>query len=444
MYTFEDMRKRNDIPTVTELTWHIKDLLEGEFSGITVSGEVSQPSRSANGHVYFTLKDAQAQIACVMWRSTAERLKLQLEQGQQVNVSGDVQLYAPHGRYQIIVKSVEQAGEGALQQAFERLKAKLESEGLFDPARKRDIPRFPQTIGIVTSENGAAFQDMRSTLEKRYPLAKVLLYHAAVQGVGAAAEIARGIGWFSQSKSADVLIIGRGGGSLEDLWPFNEEVVARAIASCAIPVISAVGHETDFSISDFVADVRAATPTQAAVLVAPDVQDLRMMVEDAARRCDRNARSVVSAGRETIRRMLKTHALLAIRDKMQLSRQNVAQSKQRMAHQLNLRLNRAKDAISAPSRTMRPSLQIRLMRGKEKVEALRTTLKPSVLAKKQVSVDQWQSLHYKLQALNPTEPLQRGFTRVIQNGKWVRSAKKLDQKETYSIEWNDGKIDSIR
>lgn len=444
MYTFEDMRKRNDIPTVTELTWHIKDMLEGEFSGITVSGEVSQPSRSANGHVYFTLKDAQAQIACVMWKSTADRLKLKLEQGQQVNVSGDVQLYAPHGRYQIIVKSVEQAGEGALQQAFERLKAKLESEGLFDQDRKRDLPRFPQTIGIVTSENGAAFQDMRSTLEKRYPLAKVMLYHAAVQGVGAAAEIARGIVWFSQNKVADVLIIGRGGGSLEDLWPFNEEVVARAIAACEIPVISAVGHETDFSISDFVADVRAATPTQAAVLVAPDVQDLRMMVEDAARRCDRNARSVVTAGRETIRRMLKTHALLAIRDKMQMNRQKVEQSKQRMTHQLNLRLNRAKDAISAPSRTMRPSLQIRLLRGKEKVETLRTTLKPLVLAKKQVSVDQWQSLHYKLQALNPTEPLQRGFTRVIQKGKWVRSAKKLDQKDGYSIEWNDGKIDSIR
>lgn len=444
MYTFEDMRKRNDIPTVTELTWHIKDMLEGEFSGITVSGEVSQPSRSANGHVYFTLKDAQAQIACVMWKSTADRLKLKLEQGQQVNVSGDVQLYAPHGRYQIIVKSVEQAGEGALQQAFERLKAKLESEGLFDQDRKRDLPRFPQTIGIVTSENGAAFQDMRSTLEKRYPLAKVLLYHAAVQGVGAAAEIARGIVWFSQNKAADVLIIGRGGGSLEDLWPFNEEVVARAIASCEIPVISAVGHETDFSISDFVADVRAATPTQAAVLVAPDVQDLRMMVEDAARRCDRNARAVVTAGRETIRGMLKTHALLAIRDKMQMNRQKVEQSKQRMTHQLNLRLNRAKDAISAPSRTMRPSLQIRLLRGKEKVETLRTTLKPLVLAKKQVSVDQWQSLHYKLQALNPTEPLQRGFTRVIQKGKWVRSAKKLDQKDGYSIEWNDGKIDSIR
>lgn len=444
MYTFEDMRKRNDIPTVTELTWHIKDMLEGEFSGITVSGEVSQPSRSANGHVYFTLKDAQAQIACVMWKSTADRLKLKLEQGQQVNVSGDVQLYAPHGRYQIIVKSVEQAGEGALQQAFERLKAKLESEGLFDQDRKRDLPRFPQTIGIVTSENGAAFQDMRSTLEKRYPLAKVMLYHAAVQSVGAAAEIARGIVWFSQNKVADVLIIGRGGGSLEDLWPFNEEVVARAIAACEIPVISAVGHETDFSISDFVADVRAATPTQAAVLVAPDVQDLRMMVEDAARRCDRNARAVVTAGRETIRRMLKTHALLAIRDKMQMNRQKVEQSKQRMTHQLNLRLNRAKDAISAPSRTMRPSLQIRLLRGKEKVETLRTTLKPLVLAKKQVSVDQWQSLHYKLQALNPTEPLQRGFTRVIQKGKWVRSAKKLDQKDGYSIEWNDGKIDSIR
>lgn len=432
------MQYKKEIPGVTELTWRIKDLLEGEFSNITVRGEVSQPTQSANGHLYFTLKDSGASIACVAWKSTVQRLRLALSQGQQVHVSGDVQVYVPSGRYQIIVKSVDQAGEGALQQAFERLKQKLSEEGLFDAGRKKSLPQFPKTIGVVTSETGAAFQDIRSTLENRYPLAKVLLYHAAVQGVGAASEIARGIKWFSELGEVDVLIIGRGGGSLEDLWPFNEEIVARAIAGCPVPVVSAVGHETDFSISDFVADVRAATPTQAAMLVSPDIRDLRLTLDDYARRNERLVRNIVGTGKDTIRKMLKTHALLAIRDKMTFNKERIDRFEQRMKNQVESRLIRGREIVGSAKRTLPPTLTIQLMNGRKSVLGYTQSLENHVLKKKQLSHADWQKLHYRLQAVSPLEPLERGFTRILQDGKWIRRRTDFMPHKEIAIQWNDG------
>lgn len=244
-----------DIPTVTELTDKIKALLEKNFVDILVEGEASNVKRSANGHIYFTLKDAGAQLPCVIWRNTAQRLGIDLMDGQQIVVGGDIQVYAPHGRYQMIVGLVQQAGIGKLQQAFEALKAKLKAEGLFEDIHKKPIPKYPKRIGVVTSKTTAAFQDIRSTLEKRWPIAEVLLYHASVQGVNAAPEIVKGIQYFSTQQNVDVVLISRGGGSLEDLWAFNEESVARAVFECEVPLISAVGHEVDFSISDFVADL---------------------------------------------------------------------------------------------------------------------------------------------------------------------------------------------
>jgi len=269
-----------DIPSVEELTEKIKNLLEQNFTDILVEGETSNVNQSRNGHYYFTLKDSNASLPCVIWRSTAQRLGINLTDGQQIVVGGDIQVYAPHGRYQMIVNLVQQAGIGKLQQAFEKLKAKLKEEGLFEDDHKQALPKFPESIGVVTSSTGAAFQDIRSTLEKRWPLAEIKLYHASVQGVNAAPEIVEGINYFSNHKNVDVIIIGRGGGSLEDLWPFNEESVARAVFHCEVPLISAVGHEVDFSISDFVADARAATPTQAAIVAAPDINEIRYMVED--------------------------------------------------------------------------------------------------------------------------------------------------------------------
>ena len=461
MITFEDMRKANEIPSVSELTWQIKDLLEGNFSGVTVAGEVSQPTLSRNGHLYFTLKDDGAQIACVIWKTTVQRMRGELQHGQQIHVRGDVAVYAPSGRYQIIVKGIEQAGEGALQAAFERLKARLEAEGLFHPDRKRALPAFPKTIGVVTSETGAAFQDIRSTLERRYPLARVLLYHAAVQGVGAAGEISRGIAFFSQEPVvADVLIIGRGGGSLEDLWPFNEEAVARAIAACPVPVVSAVGHETDFSIADFVADVRAATPTQAAVLVTPDIQDLRFQVDGLSNRGERSVRLMVESSRQTIRKMVKTHALLAIRDHLKLGHERIQRYQDRMRATLRQQTTASRERIQNARRTLLPGLRFRLMESRERrhrlekdlLPALHTQvtiqrerlqtamrkLEPVVTSRLQRESNKRMELHYRLGSVNPTEPLDRGFTRILQQGKWVRSRNQLDDHADITIEWKDG------
>jgi len=430
------------IPSVSELTWRIKDVLEVEFSNVHVSGEVSKPLRSSNGHLYFTLKDDGAAISCVAWKSTVDRFKLDIAHGQQINVSGDIQVFAPRGQYQIIVKSIEQAGEGALQLAFERLKNKLKEEGLFDDSRKKSLPIFPKTIGVVTSETGAAFQDIRSTLEKRYPLARVLLFHAAVQGVVAASEIARGINWFNDTNSAEVLIIGRGGGSLEDLWPFNEEVVARAIAQCNIPIISAVGHETDFSISDFVADVRAATPTQAAVIATPDINDLKLSVDGMMRLAERSILQNIRNGRETVHKMLKSHALLVVTDRIKAHKESIRVHLLHMKTLVTNRFQRMADHIQSITKSTRPTLKLRLMNSRNEVDKLQRTVDEKA---KQLYVDRfelWQSLDFRLQKVNPVEPLNRGFTRVIQSGKWIREKDALMEKHPFEIHWKDGKVSS--
>jgi exodeoxyribonuclease VII large subunit len=292
-----------DVPSVSELTGKIKNLLESNFTDVLVEGEISNVKQSRNGHYYFTVKDSDAQLSCVMWRNVAQRLGPDLIDGQQVILGGSIQVYAPHGRYQMIVTLVEQAGIGKLQQEFERLKKKLKDEGLFDEAHKKKLPDFPERIGVVTSASGAAFHDIISTLERRWPMAAVYLYHASVQGVNAAPELVKGIKYFCKNRNVDVLIIGRGGGSLEDLWPFNEESVARAVFKCPVPVVSAVGHEVDFSICDFVADARAATPTQAAVLATPDINEIRFLVEDLNSGLSVLLNDRVNRYRESLRRL---------------------------------------------------------------------------------------------------------------------------------------------
>lgn len=438
------MSLTKSIPTVSELTWRIKDVLEGAFSNVHVSGEVSKPLRSSNGHLYFTLKDDGAAISCVAWKSTMDRLKVDVAHGQQINVSGDVQIFAPRGQYQIIVKSIEQAGEGALQLAFEKLKNKLKDEGLFDESRKKTLPSFPKIIGVVTSETGAAFQDIRSTLEKRYPLAQVLIYHAAVQGVAAASEISRGIHWFNNSKVADVLIIGRGGGSLEDLWPFNEEVVARAIALCSIPVISAVGHETDFSISDFVADVRAATPTQAAVMATPDINDLKLIIDGMMKLAERSISQNIRNGRQTIHKMLKSHALLVVTDKIRAHKGSVRVHKGQIRTLLTTRMQRVKEHILSITKSTKPTLKLRLINNRNEVEKLKRKVEERSAVLLEDKFGAWQSLDFRIQKVDPIEPLKRGFTRIIQSGKWIRERDSLKNSGEFEIHWRDGKVSAER
>jgi exodeoxyribonuclease VII large subunit len=264
------------IYTVSDLTAYIRALLESNENllDIWVSGEISNLSQPKSGHVYFTLKDASASLRCVIWREQAWRLKGALRDGMSVEAHGYISVYEQGGQYQLYVDGLRAAGEGLLYQEFLRLKAELEAEGLFDEARKRPIPRYPRRIGIVTSPTGAALQDMLNTLRGRYPLAEVVIAPATVQGDDAPPQIVRAIEALNRAAKPDVILVARGGGSLEDLWAFNDERVVRAVAASQAPVISGVGHETDFTLTDFAADLRAPTPTGAAVLAVPNVGDL--------------------------------------------------------------------------------------------------------------------------------------------------------------------------
>ncbi len=285
--------------SVSDLTRYLRELLESDeiLRDLWVVGEISNLSRPSSGHVYLTLKDAGAALRCVIWRSTMLRLAVNLSNGQAVEAHGQIGVYERDGAYQLYIDAVRPAGEGKLYQEFLRLKARLESEGLFDEERKRALPERPHRIGIVTSPTGAALQDMLNTLQRRYPLAEVVLAPAAVQGDNAPGEIVRGIGALNRLGDVDVILVARGGGSLEDLWAFNDEVVVRAVAASAIPVVSGVGHETDFTLSDFAADRRAPTPTGAAVLVTPDVADMRLNLIDVQNRLETAGEDAVETAR---------------------------------------------------------------------------------------------------------------------------------------------------
>ena len=380
--------------SVSELTGEIKAVLEGNFLEIKVEGEVSNASTSRSGHTYFTLKDDDAQISCVIWRGVNQRLGTELADGQQIIVGGDIQVYSPHGKYQLIVRSVEQAGIGALQKAFDKLKAKLKKEGLFDDAHKKALPKFPRRIGVITSATGAAFHDIRDTLQRRWPLATVVLHHASVQGVNAAPELVKAINWFSQEQNVDVLIAGRGGGSLEDLWPFNEEAVVRALFNCTIPTISAVGHEVDFSICDFVADARAATPTQAAILAAPDINETRMFVDDLSRRVEQIMKERFQNHRQRVTSLIESHALLKMKDRITTSHERTNHLSERLRH----------------------FQQVLLMKKKEQLAALT----------------------HRLKEQNPQAALEHGYTRIWQEGKWITSHDDFDADKKATVEWNDG------
>jgi exodeoxyribonuclease VII large subunit len=266
------------ILTVTQLTYQIKNLLEGTFPDVWVEGEISNFTVPQSGHAYFTIKDEQSQIKAVLFKSSQRHLKFTLQHGMQVICRGRVSVYEPRGEYQIIIEYVEPKGVGALQKAYEDLKARLEKEGLFDRERKKILPFLPKRIGVITSPTGAAIRDILRVIKRRHPRMEMLIYPVPVQGPEAAPAIVEAIGYFNREKNVDVMIVGRGGGSLEDLWAFNEEIVARAIFASRIPVISAVGHETDFTIADFVADLRAPTPSAAAEMVVESEAHLRELV----------------------------------------------------------------------------------------------------------------------------------------------------------------------
>ena len=276
----EKQVQEKSVLTVSQLTRKIRNLIEYRVGEVWVEGEISNLRKQASGHQYFTLKDQGSQLSCVLFRGNVAKLNVDLEDGQEIQLFGDVTVYEPRGNYQLIVRQAQLKGLGALQAKFEALKDKLNEEGLFDPERKQPIPTFPNTICIITSPSGAAIRDILSVLKRRAPWVKIILYPVLVQGNSAAKEIAEAIhnieNWTQEGKiSIDTVLLTRGGGSLEDLWPFNEEKTARAISSLSLPLVSAIGHEIDYTISDFTADMRAPTPSAAAELIAPDSQEIR-------------------------------------------------------------------------------------------------------------------------------------------------------------------------
>jgi exodeoxyribonuclease VII large subunit len=310
-----------EVLTVTALNRLVRQLIEDGLGTLWVEGEISNLARPTSGHIYFSLKDATAQVRCAMFRPSTRRLGFDPANGLQVLVRARVGLYEPRGEYQLVVEHMEPAGAGALRQRFEALKAKLAAEGLFDPERKRPLPRVPRRIGVITSPTGAALRDVLIALRRRLPAVEVLIYPTVVQGEKAAPEIVAALERAGERRECDLLILTRGGGSLEDLWPFNEEIVARAIAASAIPVISGVGHETDFTIADFVADLRAPTPSQAAELAVPDgttfVERLRGVGASLERFLRRRLRDEQRLLDTLLHRLGRTHPGVIVRDRQQ-------------------------------------------------------------------------------------------------------------------------------
>ncbi len=296
------MNAQAAVLTVRELTAHVKRLIDADdlLQDVAVRGEISNFTHHGSGHMYFSLKDEASQLRCVCFRGPAGSLPFYPANGMQVVAFGNVGVYEKRGEYQLYVRWMQQDGLGALHLAFERLKAKLEAEGLFEPARKRPLPRFPRRVAVVTSPTGAAVRDIITVLRRRYPALSIALVPTIVQGEEAPESIIGSIRLAHEALQPDVIIVGRGGGSLEDLWAFNDEAVARAIFASPVPVVSAVGHETDFTIADFVADVRAPTPSAAAEMVAPDIHELHRYLNELAARSRRAVLSEVSAARERL------------------------------------------------------------------------------------------------------------------------------------------------
>lgn len=325
---------------VSVVNRYVKQLLQQDMvlSNLWMSGELSNFKRHTSGHLYFTIKDAQGSMAAVMFAGDARLLQFRPQDGQQVQVQGYVSLYEKTGQYQFYVKKMEQQGSGALYEAFERLKEKLAAQGLFDPERKRQIPAFPRKVGIVTSLTGAAVRDIVQIAKRRHPGVQLVLYPALVQGEEAAETIAAGIHVLDQMPEVDTIIVGRGGGSIEDLWPFNEELVAMAIAQASTPIISAVGHETDFTIADFAADLRAPTPSAAAELAVPEIGGVLRQIEEERRRQQNGLQKGIQIKRQQIELLQRKLQLKDPKRQLDTLRQQLDMLHQQQSYYMNQRL----------------------------------------------------------------------------------------------------------
>ena len=394
------LRERDNVVTftVSELNGYIKSVFENNrtLSSVTVKGEISNFTAHRSGHLYFSLKDAEGQIRAVMFRSSASRLKFMPESGMRVIVHGAVTVYPRDGSYQIYVSSMQPDGIGALYLAYEQLKEKLFAEGLFDATHKLPIPKIPEKIGVITSPTGAAVRDIINVTGRRFPLADLYIYPSLVQGDGAEDNLIRAIDYFDKSRLVDVVIIGRGGGSIEDLWAFNSERLARRIFEATVPVISAVGHETDFTICDFVSDLRAPTPSAAAELAVPDIREINLRIDDLADRCVLSLERSLERAKERLIRASKSY---------------VFESPESLTEAYRLKINDLKSSA---------------------VDALNSVIRG---ASEKLSINA-----EKLSVLSPLAVLSRGYSITEHNGKNLKRAQEVKAGDELSIRLNDGSL----
>ena len=415
-------------------------IIERHLGLVWVSGEISNFMRAASGHCYFNLKDAQAQVRCVMFRQKAQHVAFTLRDGLQVEVRATPSIYEARGEFQLNVENARLAGIGALYEKFAQLKAKLEAAGWFAETRKRPVPPYPRAVGIVTSTRAAALRDILTTLRRRWPAVRVVIYSTAVQGEGAAAEIAKAIRTANQRAEVDVLIVGRGGGSIEDLWAFNEEVVARAVFDSVLPVVSGVGHETDFTICDFVADLRAPTPTAAAAAVTPD----RITM---AHRLGQLARRVARAGEHAM--ALRAQRVDTAARRLVHPAARIVQESRRL-QEIAKRIARSWRMTSTLGRASAATLQARLLRELGtpmpqtlRVERARANWQRGATQRVARSAEQLASLAQNLAHLNPQAVLERGYAIVVRaDGVIVQEAQQVGEGDAVALTFARGGADA--
>ena len=433
---------RSKYLTVSQLTKYLKLKFDRDpyLQTVYLTGELSN-FRLRSGHQYFSLKDDQAVIDAVMFRSQFSKVKFTPEEGMKLCVTGHVGLYERSGRYQIYIDTMEPDGVGSLYLAFEQLKKKLNAEGLFSRPKKA-VPLFPRRIAVVTSLNGAVIRDINTTVRRRYPISQVVLFPTVVQGEKAAADIARQIKRAGERGDFDTLIIGRGGGSIEDLWPFNEEVVARAIADCPLPVISSVGHETDTTIADLVADQRAATPTAAAELATPQrLDNTLMLISDFQQRLYNTMLAQIDFEKKQLAKLTGSYIFQQPTRLYENYAQKVDQLTQQLRQQQERRLtNAANDVAQVYNRLLTYNPQRLVDQERLIVQQLAARLQTAAQAKTQQTAQQLQALTKQLHSLDPLKIMERGYTYVTRNGKVVNQAAQLNTGEPLILHFADGEV----
>ncbi len=432
------------IYSVSQLTRKIRQLLEIEVGEVWVEGEVSNYRKQSSGHQYFTLKDPHAQIACVFFRGQAWNNRVPIQEGAKLRVFGELSLYEVRGQYQLVVRQVKTIGAGNLHQRFEALKAKLKAEGLFDSPRKQSITRYPKRLAIVTSPTGAAIQDLRSTLKRRAPWVDLVIYPVPVQGDGAFLEIIDALDRLGKRTDIDTIILARGGGSLEDLWSFNEEGVARAIVRCPIPIVCGVGHETDFTISDFVADQRAPTPTAAAELATPDRMEMQEAFRQRQRTLNQLAHRALQRWQQQLHWYQRSAGFQAPRRRLESAAQwldDRADALQTIVEQELRDYSRRLDAGANALRMLKPAN--RLQRYVDRLETVRTRLHSASERHLTQFTNRIESMRKQLRALGPAQTLARGYSITVNDaGHIVRSVADLATGDRVTIRLTDGESDA--